>query len=158
MKKILVLSDTHGVKMYMNELVPMIKEDIDLIIHAGDHYRDSVYLYEKTGVSQLGVLGNCDFEIGDRELVYDIEGVKIFLTHGHRYDVKRDISILAEYAKSQGANIAIFGHTHVKESRIINGVQMINPGSLAQPRDGMKRSYVILEIDNGKFEYKFELL
>lgn len=153
--KIIIVSDTHGLKKNMQKLVPMIKENIDLIIHAGDHFRDSVYLSNETGIPVMSVVGNCDFDNVEDEVIFDIQDIKILLVHGHRHRVKYGVEFLAEYAESKGANIAIFGHTHVKTNEVVRGVQLINPGSLSQPRDGLDGSYVIMEIKNGNYSFEF---
>lgn len=156
--KILILSDSHGVKKYMDKIVPIIEKDIDLIIHAGDNFRDSIYLKERTEKPVIAVAGNCDFENVERDIDFEVEGVKMFLTHGHKYGVKYGLGNLADIAHEKSAKIAIFGHTHVKEDRMLMGVQMINPGSLSLPRDGIDRSYVIMDIEDGSFTYEYRFL
>ncbi len=32
---------------------------------------------------------------------------------------------------------------------------MINPGSLSLPRDGIKGSYVVMDLENGKYTYSY---
>ena len=156
--KIAVISDSHRVKRYMDNAIEIIQEEgTDLILHAGDNFCDSIYLKEKTGIPVIAVAGNCDFDNVETELDFECEGLTIFLTHGHHYGVKYGLHTLAEEAAGVGANIAIFGHTHVKENEIVDGVQIINPGSLAMPRDGRDRSFVMMELNNGSytFEYRF---
>lgn len=156
--KIIILSDTHGSKKNMDKLVPFIKEKIDLIIHAGDNFKDSIYLKDKTGVSVLSVVGNCDFDNAEDELDFDINGVKFFLTHGHRYGVKYSRETLALEAKKRNADIAIYGHTHIKEDSFLCGIRTINPGSLSQPRDSFSGSYVIMDIEGENLTYEFKSL
>ncbi|WP_304206712.1 metallophosphoesterase family protein, partial [Peptostreptococcus russellii] len=60
--KIAVISDSHRVKRYMDSAIKIIKEEkIELILHAGDNFRDSIYCKEKTGIPVIAVAGNCDF-------------------------------------------------------------------------------------------------
>lgn len=153
--KVLILSDTHHGTSNMNKLFNFIEREIDVIVHAGDNFIDSVYLSNNTGKPVLAVAGNCDFDDVEQEIVFELEGIKFFLTHGHRYGVKYGFSALAEKAKQEGADIAIFGHTHIKEDSILNGVKIINPGSLSQPRDGFEKSFVVMDIDNKKEKHKF---
>lgn len=153
--KIMILSDTHRSKMSMKKIIPIIKEDVDLIIHAGDNFEDSRYLSEETGVDALAVVGNCDFEGGvEDELEFELEGVKFFLTHGHKYGVKYGPHTLAK-TKNLDADIIIYGHTHEKYDKFIFNVRVINPGSLSRPRDDAYGSYVIMDIEDGNFTYKF---
>ncbi|WP_101772379.1 metallophosphoesterase family protein [Peptostreptococcus faecalis] len=156
--KIIILSDTHGSKKNMDNLVPMIKSDIDLIIHAGDNFRDSVYLKNMTDVPVLAVVGNCDFENSEENIEFELEGIKFFLTHGHKYGVKYGLEKIAQEGSRRDVDIVIFGHTHEKEKSIMNGIQLINPGSLRIPRDGIEKSYVIMKLENGIYEYEFRFL
>ena len=77
------------------------------------------------------------------------------LVHGHMHRVKYGLEVLAQDAHEKGADIVIFGHTHIKENKIIGGVEMINPGSLSLPRDGIKGSYVVMDLENGKYTYSY---
>ena len=53
--------------------------------------------------------------------------------------------------QSVEANIVCVGHTHVQFQLEVNGIQVLNPGSVGQPRDGDPRcAYAI--IDNGRIE------
>lgn len=79
------------------------------------------------------VKGNCDDYscglLGD--IIVDIPGGhKILLTHGHRYQVKSDHSILAAIAKAKGCDIAVFGHTHMFCNEYQFGVHLLNPGAI----------------------------
>lgn len=50
-------------------------------------------------------------------------------------------------------DIVIVGHTHIPMNTKINNVQLLNPGSCGQPRDGDPRvSYAILDIENNSFK------
>lgn len=72
----------------------------------------------------------------------EVGGIKIFVTHAtpfdlHRY-VKPDISDneLMEMFTDRGANLIIWGHTHLPWIRKVGDFTALNPGSLGQPRDG----------------------
>lgn len=156
--KLLILSDSHGSKVNMDKISTLIIEEIDLIIHAGDNFRDSIYLKNSTGKPVIAVSGNCDFDNVETEIEFEIEGIKFFLTHGHRYRVKQGSYFLAEKAKEKGANIAIYGHTHVKESTFELGVHILNPGSLSLPRDGIKGSYIIMDVNDADYHFEFRYL
>ncbi|EFD05551.1 phosphodiesterase family protein [Peptostreptococcus anaerobius 653-L] len=154
--KLLILSDSHHSIDRLNKLLSIIEEEkIDIIIHAGDNFRDSVYLKEKSKKSVIGVIGNCDFENTDREIEFELEGLKFFLTHGHRYSVKYGPEILASKGQEIGANIVIYGHTHIKDDTYMGGLLILNPGSLSQPRDGSRGSYVVMDLDNGSYQYNY---
>ncbi|SPZ98601.1 phosphoesterase family protein [Staphylococcus aureus] len=43
---------------------------------------------------------------------------------------------------------AFYGHTHVAKYEYINGVHVINPGSISQSRSSMEESYAEVLIDD----------
>ncbi|MEN2999242.1 MAG: metallophosphoesterase family protein [Acidilobaceae archaeon] len=50
------------------------------------------------------------------------------------------------------ANIVVSGHTHVPADFVVEGIRVINPGSVGQPRDGDPRaSYGILDTESWEF-------
>ena len=52
----------------------------------------------------------------------------------------------------------MYGHTHVPECIVQDGVRVINPGSLTRPRTQDRRgSYMIMEIDDATGELSFDL-
>ena len=56
--------------------------------------------------------------------------------------------MLAVSAKKKGADIVMFGHTHVPLIKKIDDVTLINPGSITIPRQsGRRPSYAFMEID-----------
>ncbi len=128
--KILVLSDSHGCMEYMRRAVQ--KEQPDLICHLGDCAMDAVQLsQEYFQIPFLSVPGNCDFPDSQTPLVRITQeaGVKIFLTHGHRYGVKSSLLRLELAAKEAGCQVAIFGHTHVPYCQKAGGLWLLNPGA-----------------------------
>lgn len=155
--KVLILSDSHNNKKNLDSIVPIIRDEIDLIIHAGDNFRDSVYLSKNTNKPVFSVVGNCDMENLEEELVFEVEGHMFFLTHGHKYGVKYGLDRIVSVGMENGADIVIFGHTHIKESKKISNMEVINPGSLSLPRDGYEKSYVIMDIDKNGYKYDYVL-
>ena len=74
--------------------------------------------------------------------------VKAFLTHGHLYGVSRAQADWLVYAvQEQGAQIAMFGHTHRAVWDTLGGVTLINPGTAGK---GAARSWALVTVlDNG---------
>ena len=61
-----------------------------------------------------GVPGNCDWGSCDQpERLLEIGGVRIFALHGHTRNVKRSPMAAMYAAKEYGAQVLLFGHTHV---------------------------------------------
>jgi predicted phosphodiesterase len=63
-------------------------------------------------------------------LCYSIGGVMMYLCHGHREDVKRQgTDVLALRARQNGAQMALYGHTHRIDCRQEeDGLWVLNPG------------------------------
>ena len=97
------------------------------------------------------VRGNCDFATADTPAtaMREIEGHRILCMHGHLHGVKQSL-LRAEYtAREQGADVLLFGHTHVPYGAVHDGLYLCNPGSL-----GYDGRYVTAEItrDAVRFE------
>lgn len=143
--KIAVVSDTHRINKYIDIAKKYIKE-CDAVIHLGDNIEDVDRLTEGFKGLVYSVKGNCDFSSKyPSEQVVDVEGKKIFITHGHNYGVKYSMNNIYYRAKELEVDIALFGHTH--ESLIIeeDGVVLMNPGSISLPRNSF-RSIGYIEI------------
>ena len=127
--KILVFSDSHHALGNMYDAV--MREKPDQILHLGDHYTDAEDLqsaFSNTAIQY--VPGNCDYAYdlpSERLLILD--GVRIFMTHGHRYYVKSGLEQLLYAATRQNADIALFGHTHIAHLETIDGITYLNPAS-----------------------------
>ena len=87
--KIGVLSDTHRAVTLADQAVKKMG-DVDMVLHLGDNYTDAVYLAKKyPNIKFDYVKGNCDFGYGsESEKIIDVGGIKIFMTHGHRYNIQ----------------------------------------------------------------------
>lgn len=142
--KILIISDSHGLKEPLFEVMNRHEQDVDLILHCGD----SELPYEHFSSYKdklLIVRGNCDLDSNYKEeITYSKNEVNIFLTHGHLYNVKASLLKLAYRAEDTGSNLVCFGHSHVAGCAYDEGVLYINPGSLRLPRVRAERSYVIV--------------
>lgn len=136
MMRIGVISDSHGkIKPARQALKQM--GQIDLLLHAGDHYGDALKLAAEFKVPLKSVVGNCDWlDKGPAEEIVQIGSKRLFLTHGHAYRVKDSYLNLFYRAQEVGADLVVFGHTHVAELQIIDEVILFNPGSIALPRQG----------------------
>ncbi len=146
--KICVLSDTHGIINIAEKALKDMK-DIDIIIHAGDLVSDARYL-ETLKYKVFCVAGNCDpFAIEPTEKILELQGKRIFLTHGHNYRVKYGYRELLTRAQQISADVVIFGHTHLPENTYIDNILFFNPGSTTLPKNGGPGTYGILEIIDG---------
>jgi len=144
--KILVFSDSHG---NFGSMMAAIEKEapVDMIIHAGDVCRDIEDLqFAYPRVTVAGVKGNNDFFVRDfpDERVFLVEGVKIFVTHGHLFGVKYSLDGLLKATRERGADLCVFGHTHVNCREDADGIVLYNPGRAS-------RGYGVLKCEKGKF-------
>lgn len=150
MKKIVIISDTHGNYQGVEKLLPIIAEN-DYVIHLGDGARDLGAVWDAYPDKAYACAGNCDYSSplpSDGEL--EIEGVKLYYCHGHQYGVKTELISLSLEAKRRGCQIALYGHTHLPKISQREGVTLINPGSLKR-NVGEGGSYCYLVINKDKF-------
>ena len=149
--KILVFSDSHSKGPDLARLAEAARPDC--IFHLGDCVRDTLGLSVSAPVT--AVRGNCDFAGGDLggcplQTTLDLEGVRVLLMHGHTLQVKTSLDRLWFCAREQGAQLALFGHTHTAYAAEKSGVMLFNPGSISEPRGGAP-SYGVLTLENGTF-------
>ena len=143
-----VVSDTHKKKSQIRKVLNKIK-NADVLIHLGDNSEDVEDMMMEFNKPIYSVRGNCDFSLrSPSERVEIIEGKKFFLTHGHRYSVKDSLMKLEYRALEIGADIVLYGHTHVANIEFNNGIWFINPGSAAVSR-GQFNSIAFIEIKDG---------
>ena len=149
MKKLVVISDSHGKINELEKLSPLFLEN-DYVVHLGDGSAD-MRPYSALAPDKFFVMqGNCDFSLALSEYVLDVEGVRIFMTHGHKYGVKTFLSGLAHAAKERDCQIALYGHTHLARIDEIDGVTCINPGTMRYPLES-GGSYCYLVVHGDKF-------
>ena len=147
--RILVFSDSHGfISDGFNIIDSYINNGgVDAIIHAGDIVKDEDAIKEKyPHIPVYAVCGNNDFY---SDYPYDITvslgGKKVFITHGHKYNVRLGNYMLKEKMNAEGIDLIIYGHTHIPETDLSGRGQILNPGSLF-----FGRTYGIVDINDGK--------
>ncbi len=143
--RIAVAGDTHGRTEKLTRTMQMLKPDH--LFFTGDFYGDGLKLIRQLNIDWTGVTGNCDFgPKGKEERLVTWAGRKFYLTHGHQYGVKRSLNSLFYRGQEIGADVILFGHTHVAVCEQIEGIWMINPGSASLPRHGSPCSYALIEL------------
>ncbi len=138
-----VFSDTHRNTAPMLEALRRCRPDV--IIHLGDHDRDTLCIEEEfPDVPLYRVCGNCDFmPIAPIADIVPLGPVKALICHGHSYGVDWGLDRLAYAAQERGCRLALFGHTHRAEQRELGGVQLVNPGTAGQ---GRRLTWALLEV------------
>ncbi|WP_010678336.1 metallophosphoesterase family protein [Bacillus timonensis] len=151
--KVLIISDSHGLTKELIEIKDRHKDEVEFMLHLGDSELSS-QSEEMRGFS--AVRGNCDFDSNyPNDMLVLLNGAKVYLTHGHLYNVKMSLMNLTYRAQEVGASIVCFGHSHIAGAEMIENVLFINPGSFRLPRMRKEKTYVILEIVDKQANVKF---
>ncbi len=141
--RIVVMSDSHRRVSALLDIIEKHKENADLFLFLGDGNDDlDEVLAMHPDINIDRVSGNCDFcSPYPASKVIDFAGKKILFTHGHPYYVKHGYQDIQREARSIGADIVLFGHTHTPYIEIVDSIHYMNPGSA---REGI---YGIVDIE-----------
>lgn len=155
--KILIVSDTHKAHVSLEQVLEREKP-IDMLIHLGDVEGGADYIEALADCPVHIVAGNNDyFSDLPQEEEFVVEGNHIFITHGHYYYVAMGEQDLIKEAKGREADIVMYGHTHKPSLHEVDGLMVINPGSISYPRQAdRKASYIVMNIEENSKPY-FEL-
>ena len=153
MKRIGILSDTHG---YWDERYARHFAGCDEIWHAGDigDY-DIVQRLKEICPTVRAVSGNVDSGSVRRNcpelLVFDVEGVRVLLTHIGGYPGRWSPG-MKKLLRDEGVGLMVDGHSHIlkvmfdKELNLLH----INPGAAGQQGWHKVRTLVLLTIDGSQ--------
>ena len=160
--KLMVASDIHGSARFCRELTEAWRREApdrllllgDLLYHGPrndlpDGYapKEVIAMLNALSPAPLCVRGNCEAEVDQMVLNFpvladyawlDVNGLRIFATHGHLYGEDNPPPLAEE-------DILLCGHTHVPAWRQQNGILYLNPGSVSLPKEQSPRGYLILE-------------
>lgn len=154
MKLYLVMSDSHGDIKCLKKVIEEYPS-IQSIIHLGDYLKDALILKGfYPDKEYFTVLGNCDYvnSVASSEDVMEVEGLRILMTHGNRYNVKSGLESLKAKALTENVDIVLYGHTHIPLITKTRENLLVNPGSAGYPRYDGPSTYALLEIGNGRAE------
>lgn len=141
--KIIVCSDNHGHHEQLDYILKNHK-DSNYLIHCGDS------LMPKQLMSNFySVKGNGDSYDYPDEIILELNDYyKVMIIHGNKHIIFKDRTVIANYAKSKGCNLLFFGHTHVFEDVIVDGIRCINPGCVVFNRDQTPGSYACITLND----------
>lgn len=145
MSRIAVVSDSHGdidnIRLFTRRL-----GQVDALYHLGDHAEDAQPLSDVLNCGFVCVRGNCDpFSTAPLSNIVEWHGKRILLVHGHTVSGRLH---LLYAAKESNADAVLFGHSHVPSVETVEGVLLLNPGSLSRPRTIKGPSIAVLELDD----------
>ena len=140
-----LISDTHGM------LRPAVHEalaGVSLILHAGDVGGDDV-LDELALIAPVhAVHGNTDAPGDPRlaaEIVHDVGGLTVHVSHGHEVGRPTPERLLARYA----GDVLVYGHTHRQLVARAGERLVVNPGAAGARRFDLRPSVARLTVRNG---------
>jgi len=147
--RILVLSDSHGAVDNMSRIVDFARPD--RILHLGDCARDAAALRRLYPTFPLdGVPGNCDYgDTDEPERLIEIDGHRILMMHGHTRRVKYSVQGAWYAAMEAGAEVLLFGHTHMPTVDFDGTLHVMNPGTCSR---GSRVTYGIITIHGDSLE------
>lgn len=150
--KFLVFSDSHKSTNGMDKAIEKHK-DITHIILCGDVEDDCEYLEMVYGRTHAicAVCGNNDFfSSTPLNRIVKCEGHLIYVTHGHKERVKGSLFGVVQASIEKGADLCIYGHTHIQNYEEINGIKVLNPGAIGY----INQEYAVIDVtkDNIKVE------
>ena len=154
MMRVGVFSDSHGDERALDDLLEKMGY-LDAVCFLGDVARDAEHLEQQLAAmpnrpALYAVRGNNDYYQTCAlpwEQLIELEGVKIYMTHGHRMV---SYMSLAYKAQELEAKVAMFGHTHAAFCEVHQGVMLLNTGSAGNYCRGGKARASVLELKGGQ--------
>lgn len=140
-----LVSDTHG--MVRAGLFDALA-GVDQILHAGDVGPDAVLMELEAIAPVRAVFGNTDVPGNPRhaaELVLEIDGVSIHVSHGHEVGSPTPEKLVATYPQ----RVIVYGHTHRQLVSEVADRLVINPGAAGARRFDLRPSVARLTIESG---------
>lgn len=147
---IAVISDSHGNKASISKIKKKIG-NAEVLLFLGDGENDLKEITKDFTGEVYAVRGNCDFEGKyPEERVIEIMGKKIFMCHGHRYGIKYSYNSIYYRGKEVGADIVLFGHSHLPIIEECDGLTLMNPGSISHGMGRIDKTLGYIDLINNK--------
>ena len=141
MKRIAILSDTHG--LLRDEVKEELKQ-ADIILHAGDINTQAIVDELKSYGTLYVVRGNNDKEWAKNmpeQLNVTIEGLRFFIIHNKK-EIPKDL---------KEVDVIVYGHSHKYDVNEESGVLMLNPGSCGKRRFGLEITMCRMIVEDGTY-------
>lgn len=162
--KLMIASDIHGSALYCECLLSAFeREGADRLVLLGDLLyhgprndlpdgyapKEVAAMLNASKRRLLAIRGNCDTEVDQMVLDFPIlsdslllfiGGRTVFATHGHHLNPDALPPLCP-------GDLLLYGHTHIPDISLREGILCLNPGSVSIPKGGSERSYLILTDD-----------
>ena len=136
-----LISDTHGL---VRPDVFDALAGVDFILHAGD-VGEGVLVELQAIAPVSAVFGNTDppgLPGLSREIVRQVRGVSIHVSHGHEVGSPTPAKLLTRYPQ----DVLVYGHTHRQLVARAEGRLVVNPGAAGARRFDLRPSVARLTI------------
>ena len=157
---IMIASDIHGSALYCRRLLERFESSGakkllllgDILYHGPrnglcDGYDPKAVadMLNPYAGSIMAIKGNCDSEVDQMVLDFPMMsetaliengGLAALAIHGHKN---------MDNAPLGGVDILFYGHTHVPDNTVKNGVVYANPGSVSIPKEGSPKGFILWE-------------
>ena len=152
--RVVVLADTHAPRRW-RACPPRVAEEVrgaDLIMHAGDVCTASVLAELAEYAPVVAVVGNNDLpdvaRWGATETAeLNLDGLNVAMLHDSGPAAGR----LARMRRTfPGADLVVFGHSHIPRDVSGYGLRIFNPGSPTDRRRQSAGTLGVLRIDSGR--------
>ena len=137
MKRVIVLSDTHG--LLRPEVLEYLSQ-ADVIIHGGDINTQAIVDKLREYGPLYIVRGNNDKEWAEglpHSITFAVEGVRFFLIHNKK-DIPADLS---------DVDVVVYGHSHKYACGERDGLLWVNPGSCGRRRFNQEITLAAMTVD-----------
>jgi putative phosphoesterase len=151
--RVVVLADTHAPRRW-RVCPPRVAEhlrDADLILHAGDVCTAPVLVELAEYAPVVAVLGNNDgpdvaaWGAGPTAEL-DLDGLTVAMVHDSGPATGRLLRMRRTFP---GADLVVFGHSHIPLDESAGGLRIFNPGSPTDRRRQPHGTLGLLRIDSG---------
>ena len=167
--KLFLATDLHGSAYFTERVIDKFhKSNADMLILLGDVYNHGPRNpfpkdYAPMKVAEMlnaisgrvmSVKGNCDSTVDEmisqfpfvENNIIPLGKRRLFLTHGHIFN-KHRLPMLDE------GDVMIYGHFHINESEVADGIYCVNLSSASLPKD--KSAYCLVD-EKGATIYDFD--
>ena len=153
-----VISDTHG---FYDPCVPLLLEGVEHILHAGDIGKGRIVEQLSVIAPVTAVRGNNDRHGPEAEYpefeTLNLGGCSIYLTHIVKVPKDGD-SVGLEVYLEQGADVVVFGHSHIALHESRGGLTFFNPGAAGKRRCTAVPSIGLRKLEPGRVEGRILVL
>lgn len=154
MHRVAVISDTH-IPNRANKIPAPARdrlEDADHVVHAGDFTTESVHsdVESLAGENLTAVSGNMDTDSLGLPVVdtCTVENVTFVVTHGTGSPQGYEERVAEIVRKTEDENaVGIAGHTHEILDKTIDGIRLLNPGSVTGAAPASEATMMTVTVD-----------